>query len=55
MSELVYEAEVAAAGQTEFFVRQQSSVGFRHCTSKLVDRIAVFNTLVNWVERGTKP
>ncbi len=50
MSELVYQARVAAAGRSEFFRRQQSSVGYGHCTSRLADRIAAFNNLVNWVE-----
>jgi pimeloyl-ACP methyl ester carboxylesterase len=50
MSELVYEAPVAAAERSDFLRRQQSSVGFGHCTSKLADRIAAFNALVNWVE-----
>ncbi len=50
MSELVYEQRVAAAGRSEFFARQQSSVGFGHCTSRLADRVAAFNRLVNWVE-----
>jgi len=50
MSELVYAERVAAAGRSDFLRRQQSSVGFGHCTSKLADRIAAFNALVNWVE-----
>jgi len=50
MSELVYEERVVAAGRSDFLRRQQSSVGFGHCTSKLADRIAAFNALVNWVE-----
>jgi pimeloyl-ACP methyl ester carboxylesterase len=50
LSELVYETRVAAVGRSEFFARQQSSVGFGHCTSKLADRVAAFNNLVNWVE-----
>ena len=50
MSELVYQARVAAAGRSDFLRRQQSSVGYGHCTSKLADRVAAYNTLVNWVE-----
>jgi pimeloyl-ACP methyl ester carboxylesterase len=50
MSELVYQERVAAAGRSEFLRRQQSSVGYGHCTSKLADRIAALNALVTWVE-----
>ena len=50
MSELVYQARVAAAGRSDFFRRQQSSVGYGHCTSRLADRVAAFNNLVSWVE-----
>jgi pimeloyl-ACP methyl ester carboxylesterase len=50
MSELVYEERVATAGRSDFLRRQQSSVGYGHCTSKLADRIAAFNALVTWVE-----
>ena len=42
---------VAGAGQSAFFARQQSSVGYGHCTSRLADRIAAFNRLVSWVEQ----
>ncbi|HEV8401300.1 MAG TPA: alpha/beta hydrolase [Gemmatimonadales bacterium] len=50
MSEVVYQARVASAGQSDFLRRQQSSVGYGHCTSRLADRMAAFNSLVNWVE-----
>ena len=50
ISELVYQERVAAAGRSDFLRRQQSSVGYGHCTSKQADRIAAFNRLVNWVE-----
>ncbi len=51
MSELVYQQRVAAAGRSEFFARRQSSVAFGHCTGRLADRIAAFDSLVTWVER----
>src|SRR6266581_4887318 len=50
MSELVYQERVATAGRSDFLRRQQSSVGYGHCTSRLADRVAAFNNLVNWVE-----
>ena len=50
MSELIYQERVAAAGRSDFLRRQQSSVGYGHCTSRLADRIAAFNALVSWVE-----
>jgi pimeloyl-ACP methyl ester carboxylesterase len=50
MSELVYAERVAAAGRSEFFARQQSSVGYGHCTGRQAERIAAFNRLVTWVD-----
>ena len=50
MNELVYQERVATAGRSDFLRRQQSSVGYGHCTSRLADRVAAFNNLVNWVE-----
>ena len=50
MNELVYQERVATAGRSDFLRRQQSSVAYGHCTSRLADRVAAFNNLVNWVE-----
>jgi len=50
MNELVYQERVSTAGRSDFLRRQQSSVGYGHCTSRLADRVAAFNNLVNWVE-----
>ena len=50
MNELVYQERVATAGRLAFLRRQQSSVAYGHCTSRLADRVAAFNNLVNWVE-----
>jgi len=50
MNELVYQERVGTAGRSDFLRRQQSSVGYGHCTSRLADRVAAFNNLVNWVE-----
>ena len=50
MSELVYQERVATVGRSDFLRRQQSSVGYGHCTSRLADRVAAFNNLVSWVE-----
>src|SRR5437764_1834668 len=50
MNELVYQERVATAGRSDFLRRQQSSVAYGHCTSRLADRVAAFNSLVNWVE-----
>jgi len=50
MNELVYRERVATAGRSDFLRRQQSSVAYGHCTSRLADRVPAFNNLVNWVE-----
>ena len=50
MSELVYQQRVLAEGDSAFLRRQQSSVGFGHCTSRIADRVSAFNRLVSWVE-----